>query len=56
MTKRLECPFDGCHAAIEADTVEEVMAQAEEHAKSAHPELELDAATVEDLKSKIRDV
>jgi predicted small metal-binding protein len=51
--QRLECPMDGCSAAIEAETEEEVMAQAEDHANSSHPELELDDETVEQLRSSI---
>ena len=45
--QRLECLVDGCSATIEAETEQEVMAQSEEHAKSSHPELELDDETVE---------
>ncbi|MFO8114384.1 MAG: DUF1059 domain-containing protein [Halorubrum sp.] len=56
MTKRLECPMEGCHATIEGETEQEVMAQAEEHAGSSHPELELDDETVETIKSNITEV
>lgn len=56
MTKRLECPIEGCHATIEAETEQEVMAQVEEHANGSHPDLELDDETVEDIRSKITDV
>ena len=45
--QRLECLVDGCSATIEAETEQEVMAQSEEHAKSSHPEVELDDETVE---------
>ena len=55
MTKKLECPLEGCHATIEAETEEAVMAQAEEHANRSHPELELDDETVESLRSKIQE-
>lgn len=55
MTKKLECPMEGCHAPIEAETEQEVMAQAEEHANSSHPELELDEETAENIRSNIRD-
>ena len=51
--QRLECPVDGCSATIEAETEEEVMAQAEEHAGGSHPELELDDETVEEIRSSI---
>jgi predicted small metal-binding protein len=54
--KRLECPIDGCTAAIEAETEQEVMTQAEEHANSSHPDLELDDETVENIRSSILDV
>jgi predicted small metal-binding protein len=56
MTKKLDCPLEGCHATIEAETEQEVMAQVEEHANSSHPELELDNETVETIRSNIRDV
>ena len=56
MSKRLECPMDGCHATIEAETEQEVMAQVEDHAADSHPELELDEETVENIRSNIRDV
>lgn len=51
--KRLECPIDGCSAVIEAETEEEVMAQAEEHAGETHPDTELDDETVETIRSAI---
>lgn len=56
MTKRLDCPLEGCHASIEAETAAEVMSQAEDHATSTHPDLELDDETVADIRSQIRDV
>jgi|AntRauTorcE11898_2_1112593.scaffolds.fasta_scaffold00070_67 predicted small metal-binding protein len=56
MTERLECPVEGCHATIEGETEQEVMAQAEEHAASSHPELELDDETVENIESNITEV
>ena len=55
MTKRLECVIEGCHATIEAETEEEVMAQAQEHAGEAHPELELDPETVATIRGAIQD-
>ena len=51
--QRLECPIDGCSATIEAETEQEVMTQAEEHANSSHPDLELDDETVEKIRSSI---
>ncbi|MFT4923347.1 MAG: putative small metal-binding protein [Haloarculaceae archaeon] len=56
MTKRLECVIEGCDAAIEAETEEEVLAHAEEHAGEEHPDLELDDDTVETIQSAIQDV
>lgn len=56
MSKRLDCPLEGCHASIEAETEDEIIAQAGEHAQTAHPELELDDEMVKTLRSKIRDV
>lgn len=55
MTKRLECPLEGCHATIEAESEQEVMAQAQDHANSAHPDLELDDETVETIRSSIEE-
>jgi predicted small metal-binding protein len=56
MTKKLDCFIDDCHATIEAETEEEVMAQAQEHAGEVHPDLELDAETAETIRSHIQDV
>jgi predicted small metal-binding protein len=50
----LECPVDGCHAAIEAETVKELMDRATAHAGKKHPDLELDEATVADIQSRIQ--
>jgi predicted small metal-binding protein len=55
MTKVLDCPMDGCHAHIEAETEDEVMEQAAEHAQSAHPDLELDDETVASIRAGIQD-
>lgn len=54
MTMKLDCPLEGCHTSIEADTEQEVMAEVEDHAGSAHPELELDDETVESIRSEIQ--
>lgn len=51
---RLDCPLDGCHAAIEAETVEEVMDRAATHAGEKHPEVELDDEMVTSIQSKIQ--
>jgi predicted small metal-binding protein len=56
MTKKLDCVIEGCHATIEAETEDEIMAQAQEHAGEAHPDLELDAETVASIRSQIQDV
>lgn len=55
MTKKLDCPLDGCHASIEAETEQEVMEQVEQHAGDAHPELELNEETVEGIQAQIED-
>jgi predicted small metal-binding protein len=55
MSKRLDCPMEGCHASIEGETEEEIMAQAEAHAASAHPDLTLDEETAASIRSKIVD-
>lgn len=51
--KRLECIADGCDAVIEAETEDEVMEQAAEHASSDHPDLELDDATTKKIRENI---
>lgn len=56
MPKRLDCPFEGCHASIEAESEDAVLEQAASHAENAHPELELTDDTVADLRSRIIDV
>jgi len=56
MTETLECPMGGCHATVEGETGDEVMSQAEDHAASSRPEVELDDETVETLKSNITGV
>jgi predicted small metal-binding protein len=56
MTKRLECVIEGCHATIEAESEDAVMAQVGAHAADAHPDLELDDETVETIRSSVRDV
>jgi predicted small metal-binding protein len=55
MTKTLDCPMDGCTAHIEAETEDEVMERAAEHAASAHPDVDLDDETVESIRSQIQD-
>jgi predicted small metal-binding protein len=59
MAKQLNCADVGfeCGAQINADTEEEVMAQAAEHAKSAHGMSESDLQEKEGaIRSAIRDV
>ena len=53
MTRQLECIVDGCDATIEGITDDEILRQAEEHAATEHPNLELDDETVEELRSHI---
>ena len=55
MAKTLDCPMEGCTAHIEGETEEEVMAQAEEHARAAHPDMDLDEETVASIRSRIQD-
>lgn len=55
MSRRLDCVVEGCHASIEAETDDAIMAQVEEHVGATHPDLALDDATVDMLRSKIRD-
>lgn len=51
----LECNklFEGCEAVVVADTTDEVLAQAADHAKETHGLETLDAATVEAVKAAI---
>jgi predicted small metal-binding protein len=56
MTKKLDCVVEGCHASIEAETEEAIMAQAQEHAAEAHPDVELDEETVGLIRGHIQDV
>ena len=56
MSKRLECIMEGCDATIEAETEEDVMAQVDAHVADAHPDLELDDATVDAVRGAIQDV
>ncbi len=52
---RLECGrlFEGCEGVVEADTTEEVLAQAAAHAAADHGLAQLDDATVEAVKQAI---
>lgn len=56
MTKRLDCPLEGCHARIEGETEDQIMGQAQQHAANVHPDLELDEETVEEIRSQIKTV
>ena len=47
--------MEGCDATIEADTEEAVMAQVDRHVADAHPDLELDDATLEAVRDAIED-
>lgn len=55
MSKRLDCPVDGCHASIEGESEEAVMEQVEGHAQANHPDLELDEETVRMIRSNIQE-
>lgn len=48
--------IEGCHATIEGENEEAVMARAGAHAGEAHPELDLDEETTETIRSAIQDV
>lgn len=56
MAHELDCVVDGCDASIREDSEEAVLEQAEEHAAEAHPDLELDEATVETIRGNIEEV
>lgn len=53
--QRLECGelFEGCDAVVEAETTEEVLARATEHAKERHGVTAMDPATVAAVKGAI---
>ena len=56
MAKLLRCQdiFPGCSAEVRANTEEEVLRQAAQHAASAHGVKQLDDASVQTIKAKIR--
>ena len=56
MAKLLRCHdvFPGCSAEVRADTEEELLRQAAEHAASVHGAKQLDEATVQSIKAQIR--
>ena len=56
MAKLLRCHdvFPGCSAEVRADSDEELLQQAAEHAASVHGAKQLDEATVQSIKTKIR--
>lgn len=56
MPLKLDCPVEGCDGFCQAGTEDEVMEQAREHVESAHPEMELDEATVNQLQDSIYEV
>jgi predicted small metal-binding protein len=56
MSKRLECVVDGCDATIEAESEDEVMSQAQSHVAKEHPDMDLDADTIADVRASIQDV
>lgn len=56
MTQQVECIVDGCHGVCEGETEDEVMAEVEAHVEDAHPDLTLDAETVDAVKGAIETV
>lgn len=56
MAKELECHVEGCQATIQRETEQAVLSQAEKHAEQSHPELPLDDAGVERIRSGIIDI
>lgn len=56
--KELHCRDVGfeCSAVVRAETEEEVLRQAAEHARTTHGLTNLDADTVQEIRSKIRTV
>lgn len=58
MAKELRCRDVGmnCNAVIRADTEEEVLKRAAEHARSAHGMQKMDEQTLKKVKSVIRTV
>lgn len=56
MTKQLDCVVDGCDATITAESEDEVMSQVQSHAAKEHPDLDLDAETVSEIRSNIQTV
>jgi predicted small metal-binding protein len=56
MALELVCPLEGCEATCSGETEDDILAQAEEHAADAHPDLTLDDDTVETLKAGIEEV
>lgn len=55
MSKQLDCVIEGCNATVEGETEEDILEQVEEHAATAHPDLDLDQDTVDTIRSHIRD-
>ena len=57
MTRELKCRDAGldCEGVIRAESDDEVMQQAAAHAQAEHPELNLDEATQNKLRSLIHD-
>lgn len=54
--QRLECPIGDCGSAIEAETDDEVIAQAAEHVQDHHPEVEIDDEMEHQLRQEITTV
>lgn len=56
MPRHLECMVDGCDAVIEADTDDQIIEQAKEHARNEHPDMEMDEETERELRSNIETI
>ncbi len=56
MAKLLRCHdiFPGCPAEVRAETEEEILRHAAEHAAAAHGVKEIDEATVQTVRERIR--
>jgi predicted small metal-binding protein len=57
MSKILKCAdlFEGCTAQVRADSEDEVLRQAAEHAREVHGLQQIDDATAAKVKGAIRD-
>ena len=56
MTKLLQCHelFPGCQAEVRAETEDEIVRHAAEHARTVHGVKQIDQATVQKVRAAIR--